>query len=73
MGWVGVSSVWATSVAFCVEISFEHRSFLSQKYLVSLVGSSGSNFTLLAGSKLSQITVVITLPVFETLVSKGAL
>lgn len=34
-----------------------------ETYLVSLVGSSGSILALLAGGKLSEITVVITLPV----------
>ena len=34
--------------------------------LVSLVGSSSSNLALLTGSKLGQVTVVITLPVVGT-------
>ena len=33
------------------------------KYLVSLVGSSGSTLALGAGSELSKVTVVVTLPV----------
>jgi hypothetical protein len=35
------------------------------KYLVSLVGSSGSTLALGAGSELSKVTVVVTLPVDE--------
>lgn len=34
-------------------------------YLVSLVGSGSSNLALLTGSKLSQVAVVITLPVLR--------
>jgi hypothetical protein len=34
-------------------------------YLVGLVGGSGSNLALLAGSKLSQVAVVVTLPKME--------
>jgi hypothetical protein len=37
------------------------------------VGSSCSNLALLARSKLSQIAVIVTLPIFETPVSKGTL
>jgi hypothetical protein len=65
-----VSSVWATSVAFYRAISEcprERMSVTSKeregKYLVSLVGSSGSTLALGAGSELSKVTVVVTLPV----------
>jgi len=37
------------------------------------VSSSCSNLALLARSKLSQIAVIVTLPIFETPVSKGTL
>lgn len=40
-------------------------SLVIETYLVSLVGSSGSVLALLAGGKLSEITVVITLPVTQ--------
>jgi hypothetical protein len=45
------------------------KSILHMTNLVSLVGSSGSNLALLAGSELSEIAVVVTLPRSETGVS----
>jgi len=65
MGCVGVSSVWATSVAFCAE-NFSHQQHQYQIqerfYLVSLVGSSGSDFALLTRREFGEIAVVVTLP-----------
>jgi hypothetical protein len=63
MGWVGVSSVCATSVAFfTILISRVSVNHLDIANLVGFVCGGGSNLALLSGSKLSQVTVVITLP-----------
>jgi hypothetical protein len=66
---VGVSSVWATSVAFyrgisiCLRADRTIATKAEGKYLVSLVGSSGGTLALGAGSELSKVTVVVTLPI----------
>lgn len=64
MGWVGVSSVWATSVAVCFG-GVSHlvsAQIVIASYLVGLVRSGGSDLALLAGRELGKITVIITLP-----------
>ena len=38
---------------------------LYKTYLVGLVGGGSSDLTLVAGSKLGEITVVVTLPVYR--------
>jgi len=59
-----VSSVCATSVAFYVTISVlvDVQSTLQSAYLVSVVSSGSSIFALVAGGKLGEVTVVVTLP-----------
>lgn len=72
MGWVGVSSVWATSVAFYeMWLGRLGKIFKEHEYLISLVGSSCGNLALLAGCKLSQVAMVITLPVRVTHTSQS--
>lgn len=41
----------------------DRNTHLGRKYLVGLVSSSGSNLALVARCELSEITVVVTLPV----------
>lgn len=60
-----MSSVWATSVAVYLVGSVAVVVFgtcVIASYLVGLVRSSRSDLALLARSKLSKITVVVTLP-----------
>jgi hypothetical protein len=51
-------------------VRIDHRSIRNSAYLVGLVGSSCSNLALLARSKLSQIAVIVTLPIIKYLLAK---
>lgn len=71
MGCVGVSSVWATSVAVWgrgglrlarVRLAGELHAIIAS-YLVGLVCSRGGDLALLARSKLGKVAVVVSLPV----------
>ena len=69
MGWVGVSSVCATSVAFCsrhvgvytMALYIDRCDHMS--YLVGLVSSSSSNLALLTRGELSEVSVVVAFPI----------
>jgi hypothetical protein len=70
---VGVSSVWATSVAvYIVKSAILHGCvgiLAIASYLVRLVCGSGSDLALLTRRELGEITVIVTLPIKRNRIS----
>ena len=69
MGWgelglCNIGSVLNTLVSNHIE-----STDIENTYFVSFVSSSGGNLALLTGGKLSQVAVVITLPVLKPIIS----